>query len=65
MTGPFTDVKDVVVEVVAKALYDAWAEEAGLHETWEDCARRGHSIVASCRKGARAAISAYLETVGA
>jgi hypothetical protein len=50
---------DDVVEAVAKALYEAWAVDAGLHESWDDCARRGHSIVEACRKGARVAIAAY------
>lgn len=50
---------EAIVEAVARALYEAWAEEAGLHEGWEECAKRGHSIVASCRKGARVAIATY------
>jgi hypothetical protein len=49
-----------IVETVARALYEAWAEEAGLHETWEACVTRGHSIVASCRKSASVAIATYL-----
>lgn len=56
-------VNDHVLEAVARALYEAWAEEARLHEGWDDCARRGHSIVAFCRKGASVAIAAYVNAM--
>lgn len=58
ITGPGHETDDVV-EAVATALYEAWAIDAGLHESWHDCSRRGHSIVEACRKGARVAIAAY------
>lgn len=52
-------VSDCIVEAVAKALYEAWALDAGLHESWDECAKRGHSIVDACRKSARVAIASY------
>ena len=46
------------VDRVAKAIYETWARNRGVADSWDECVRLGHSIVDEARQEARSAIEA-------
>jgi hypothetical protein len=50
-----------MVERVAQAIYEKWAANRSVPETWAEVSRLGHSIAREARDEARAAIEAMRE----
>jgi hypothetical protein len=54
-----------MIERVARAIYETWAQRTGLGESWDEIVRLNHSFVGLAHAEARAAIEAMREPTAA